>query len=530
MKFAFKILVVGILIIGCNDRGAKSDKEKTTTSLTEKQPNVLIIYPDQLRRYSAGFWSEPAYEKLVSGKPDPVITPNMDMLAKNGIVFTHAISNFPLCSPARGMLLSGRYPEQNGIWNNCRDDRDESLRDDIPVITDLFYQSGYSTAYFGKCHWLKNDPLFDADGNYVGSTESPGGNYMNRYDTYVPPGKSRHNIEYMYQSIKDSHYDPHIYSSDPNTIAGKKDGELYLPKIFSPKNEAEKIVAYLTNENEVRDVNKPFFLMWSINPPHNPWDDKNTDMEALEAYYDTDNYPNIDRSLVVRENADLETAQYARHYFANVTSTDKYIGIVLEELEKLGELENTIVVLSADHGEMLGSHGKTGKNTFETESLAIPFIVHWPDKLKKGTVTDVLFSVTDVLPTTMGLAGLEKEIPEEVEGINFSKLLLDPKTNYMAKPSGALLMLSNSRGIYTDRYTLCLDEKAGAESKSETKALKEAYIYDREKDPYQLNKIQLQDLPDVSEELLPLLGKALKKANDPWYQQRRYDELIVYPI
>lgn len=529
IKLSIKLCAVALLVLSCGGKREKLNETTAQETLDEKQPNVLIIYPDQLRRYSAGFWSEKKYEEHVLGTPDPVITPNIDILAKNGTVFKNAISNFPLCSPARGMLLSGMYPEQNGIWNNCRNDRDESLRDDIPTITDLFYQAGYSTAYFGKCHWLKNDPLFNEKGNYVGSDKSPGGHYMNRYDTYVPPGKSRHNIEYMYQAIKDEHNNPHIYSNDPFAIDGKKDGQLHLPKVFSPKNEAQKIVSYLNNQNQIRDVNKPFFMMWSINPPHNPWDDENTDMETLKKYYDTDKYPRIDSSLVVRNNADLKTANYARHYFANVTSVDKYIGVVLDELKELGLLDNTIVLFSADHGEMLGSHGKTGKNTFETESLAIPMIVHWPNGLKGGGINDVIFSVPDVLPTILGLAGLEKQIPQKMEGSDFSKLLFDPSTTKVTKPSGALIMLTASRGVHTNKYTLCLNAKKEDKTKGKATMLKDVYIYDNEQDPYQLDKITLDKLPEVSKELLVLLGKELKRTNDPWYQERLYSDMIIYP-
>ena len=75
------------------------------------QPNVLVIFPDQLRRYSAGYWSEDKYRKYVIGKSDPVVTPNIDKLAHNGVVFIQAVSNYPLCSPFRGMILSGMYPE-----------------------------------------------------------------------------------------------------------------------------------------------------------------------------------------------------------------------------------------------------------------------------------------------------------------------------------------------------------------------------------------------------------------------------------
>lgn len=513
-----------ILLVNCK---TKNITKHNVVEKDKKAPNVLIIYPDQLRRYSAGFWSEEKYRKYTIGQPDPVLTPNIDKLAKNGVVFTNAISNFPLCSPARGMLLSGMYPEQNGIWNNCRYNRDESLRDDIPIITDLFFKADYNISYFGKCHWLKNDPLFDKKGNYIGTTEEPGGYYMNRYDTYVPPGESRHNIEYFYQSIRDVHFNPLVYSSDANAIAGRKDGEFFEPKIFSVKNEANKIITYLNNKNNERDANKPFFMMWSINPPHSPWDDKNTDMVTLEKYYGTDLFPKID-TLVVRDNADLKVAHYTRHYFANITSVDAHIGEVLKELKKIGELDNTIIVFSADHGEMMGSHGREGKNTFETESLGIPFIVHWPKGLKGGSLNSVLFSVTDVLPTTMGLAGLQKNIPPEVEGKDFSEILLNPSTKNITEPEGVLIMLGNARGIHNKKYTLCLEENKQLLKKGNKTVLKATYLYDNIKDPYQFIKIPLSDRPEIAKNLLSLLGKELKRTNDPWYQNKKYADLIFY--
>ena len=510
-----------ILLMGCQPQ-----KTKENDSSTER-PNVLIIYPDQLRRYSAGFWSEVPYKNHVIGKPDPIVTPNIDKLAKNGVVFTQAISNYPLCSPNRGMLLSGMYPEQNGIWNNCRKDRDDSLKDEISTITDLFYNAGYNTSYFGKCHWLKTEPLFDEKGNYVGTNQAPGGNYVNSYDTYVPAGAARHNIEYFFQSLKDEHYNPHVYSNDPNTIEGKKDGELFLPKVYSPKIEAEKIVDYLQNKNAQRDSNKPFCMIWALNPPHNPWDDKNTEMEVLKKYYDSDKYPKIDTSLVVRKNANLKTAQYARNYFAAVTSADTYIGIVLNELKKMGALNNTIVILTSDHGEMLGSHGLQGKNVLEMEAIAVPFIVHWPNGVK-ANINDILLSATDILPTTMGLAGLGEKIPSEVQGKNLANSILNPSFNHEERSDAALLMLNNSRGVLTNRYTLCIQEEMNEEKNEETYLI-DSFLYDNLKDPYQLNKINLNEKPEVAKELLTKLGKLLKKANDPWFQKRKHDTIILYP-
>ncbi|WP_152287929.1 sulfatase family protein [Flavicella marina] len=515
----FSLFVLSTICISCSS-------QKTTKKVdTSKKPNVLIIFPDQLRRYSAGFWSEAPYNVHVKGKPDPVVTPNIDGLAKNGIVFTSAISNFPLCSPYRGMLMSGRYPEQNGIWNNCKVGRNHSLKDDITTIPDLFLAAGYNTSYFGKCHWLKNEPLFDKNGNYVGTKKAPGGHHVNKYDTYVPSDK-RHGIEYFYQALKDEHFNPRIYSNDPDAIEGKKDGELHLPKMFSAKNEAEKIISYLHNK-KFRDPNKPFCMIWSMNPPHNPWDDENTDMESLHQHYDTDKFPQIDKQLVVRKNADIDVANYARHYYANVTSADKYIGQVLTELKKTGQLDNTIVIFSSDHGEMLGSHGLTGKNVVELESLAIPFIVHWPKGVQAG-ISDILMSVPDVLPTVMGLAGLEKEIPKDIEGTNYAPLLTEPLKTDLKKPEAALIMLGNSRGVQTDRYTFCVQENKRPWHKKKATSVTAVFFYDNEKDPYQLNQILPEEQPEVAEKLLHTLGELLKKTNDPWYQNKTYQEIIPY--
>ncbi|MEO1012503.1 MAG: sulfatase, partial [Bacteroidota bacterium] len=508
--------------------GCKEEQKAEVSEVQDKSPNVLIIYPDQLRRYSAGFWSEAKYREYTIGKPDPVETPNMDRLAKNGVVFSNAISNFPLCSPARGMFLTGRFPEQNGIWNNCRVGREESLHDDLPAITDIFYEAGYNTAYFGKCHWLKNDPLFDKDGNYVGSNQHPGGHHTHRFDTYIPPGKSRHSIEYFYQSLtKNTHYDPVVFSSDPHAIMGKKDGEIHQVKAFSAKDESEKIISYLNNHNKVRDPNKPFFIMWATYPPHNPWDDENTDMGILEKYYGLDRFPELD-SLVVRDNADLEVAKYARHYFAIVTSVDFYIGSVIRELEKMGELDNTIVILSSDHGEMLGSHGRKGKNTLKTEALGIPFIIHWPNGLKGGEINDMLFGVPDVLPTTLSLAGLKKSIPDNLEGMDFSSSLLTTQNMDFQEPQGILIILRNAKGIHTKRYTLCIEENKELWETKQVAELNGAYLYDNQSDPYQQEKIPLDQKPEIARSLLGLLGQELKRSNDPWYQERKYSGVIIY--
>jgi len=511
MKFRLEILFILVfcfLFLYGSKKNKNKNKNVSIEINKEIKPNVLIIFPDQLRRYSAGYWSKEPYKNLVYGKPDPVITPNIDNLAENGIVFTNAVSNYPVCSPFRGMLISGLYPEQNGIWNNCKVGRDESLKNDIPTLPNLFKQANYNTAYIGKAHWLKPEPTFDKTGNFVATTSSPGGNYINNFDTYIPPGKERQGIEYFYQSVKDDHFNPMVFSNDPFTIDGKKDGEIHYPKQYSHKSESKVIIDYLKNNRNQRDATKPFLLIWSLNPPHNPWDDKNTDVSMVEKFYSKEKYPEIDKNLVVRNNAKLENTKHARNYFAAVSSVDYYIGLVLNELKSQGMLDNTIVIFSSDHGEMLGSHGKQGKNQMELEATAIPFIVHWPKGLQPRT-TNLLLSVPDILPTVMGLSGLKNNIPKTIEGSDFSSYLLNESTSTIKKPIASLLMIYNARGVLTDRYTLVIQKK------NVKKEHVESFIYDNEKDPYQLNKLQLDEIPKISKKLLKELAILLKQTNDP---------------
>ena len=225
--------------------------------------------------------------------------------------------------------------------------------------------------------------------------------------------------------------------------------------------------------------------------------------------------------LVLRENADLEVAHYARHYFANVTSLDQYVGIVLNELKSQGILDNTIVIFTSDHGEMLGSHGRTGKNVMENEAIAIPFIIHYPERLRPAVSTEIL-NVTDILPTVLGLAGLGELISEDIQGSDLSGSLLMDETGSGAQ-NAALLMLGSQRGLYTAEYTLCVAEDPGGDT------ISAAYMYDNLSDPYQLHRIDIRERPELARKMLIRLGQKLAESNDPWYKEQKYDDVIIYP-
>lgn len=489
------------------------------TFAQESAPNVIIIFPDQYRQFSLGFWSEGDNAKHIQGTPDPVKTPALDQLAHEGIVFSRAMSNFPVCSPYRGMLLTGLYPYKNGLTGNCHKNRKVGIKADGKAIANVYSDAGYETAYFGKCHWHRTEPVFDTKGTYQGSTDAPGGHYINPYDTYVPPGDSRLGFKYFFQTLRDVHFDPLCYSNDSKAIEGLKDGELYEPKRFSAEFETEALINYLDNTHNQRNSDKPFFITWSLNPPHNPWTEESTDMSFFPQYTE-DGKANID-GLLLRDNADKVKGEYAPYYFANVSAVDFYIGKVLEKLEEIGVADNTIIVFSSDHGEMLGSHGRSGKLSPQVEAFNIPFIIKWGDKLEHR-VEDLMLSVPDVMPTLLALSGFEDQIPESVQGTNFAEIFKNPANSEDGEPNEVLYMDYKSRGLYTGDYTFVVHTE-------DRKNFAEAYYYDNIKDPYQLQKIVGEDMDATLVKKFKVeLVSQLKAIDDQWAQDNICGEYLEY--
>ena len=508
-----KKVVFSLILLTFSIAGFGHNKSKA-----EKAPNVIIIFPDQMRQFSLGFWSQGDNTKYIQGKPDPVNTPALDKLANEGVVFNRAMSNFPLCSPYRGMLMSGQYPHTNGLTANCHKNRTVGINVNGKAIANVYAEAGYETAYFGKCHWHRTQPVFDENGTYQGTTEKPGGHYINNYDTYVPAGPARLGFEYFFQTLRDTHTDPLCYSNDPKAIEGLKDGELYKPKRFNAAMETDALLNYLDNTHNQRNTDKPFFITWSLNPPHNPWTEEHTDMRFFPQYTENGE-ANIDK-LLLRGNADKVTGEYAPYYYANVSAVDHFIGKVLEKLEEMGETENTIIIFSSDHGEMLGSHGRTGKLSPQVEAFNIPFIVKWGKKLQHR-VEDLMISVPDVMPTVLALSGLENEIPETVQGVNYSDIITQKKTK-VNKPESVLYIDYNSRGLYTGSHTFIVQT-------SDKVNFEEAYYYDNEKDPYQLHKITGEEMDKtLVEKWKKDLVTQLKAIDDKWAQKKICGNYLQY--
>lgn len=487
----------------------------------QEKPNIVYVFPDQMRNHAMEFWGEAPFSESINFKPDPVITPNLNGFARESAVFTNAYSNCPLSGPHRGMLFTGMYPQNNGVPLNPNSIRPiSSLHTDVTAWSDVFSQEGYSCGYIGKLHLDFPTPT---------DPENPGHYVEDKWpvwDTYTP-AERRHGFDYWYSyGTFDVHKDPHYWD---------KNGKKHEPKEWSTKHEADKAIAYLKNENNQRNPDQPFFLVVGMNPPHSPYNSLDDVMEK-----DYNLYKDKTASeLLIRPNADtsMKKAASAPYYFANITGVDREFGRILDALKELGLDDNTIVIFSSDHGETMCSQGVADpKNSPFIESISVPFIMRYPEKINPQIVDD-LFASVDIMPTLLGAANLKEKTPASVQGKDFSEGLLNnqPFNNsnegvlYIRNLNGDLdgdgnviSYLPESRGVKTKDYTLSLSIDKN------TNELTEVIFFNDKEDPYQLNNLNLDDYPEQKEMLLSLLGKLLKETNDPWYESQYLNNLIPY--
>lgn len=484
-----------------------------------QQPNVIYIFPDQFRNCALSFWGEEGFRDQVNFRPDPTITPNLNALAKESFVLSSAVSNCPLSSPHRGMLLSGMYPERNGVTLNCMEERPiSSLKEDITCIGDVYSAAGYNCAYFGKLHTdfpTPNNP--QNPGTYVSDVRPV-------WDAYTPPER-RHGFDYWYSyGTFDEHKRPHYWDNE---------GKRHEIREWSPKHETDEVISYLENSRGQRDTKKPFFIVMSINPPHSPY-------SSLEDCEEEDYVLYKDKSmkeLLVRANADTTMKKTASvpYYFASITGVDRQVGRLRKRLKELGLDKNTIIVFSSDHGETMCSQGiDDAKNSPYQEAYNVPFIVHYPEKVKPK-VDDLLLSSPDIMPTLLGLSGLADKIPASVQGTNYADLFLGKEVK---KPEGALYIQNvngnrdennmvidffpSARGIKTNRYTLSLSIN------KKTKKLQKVLFFDDQNDPYQLTNLKPEENQEVFNALCNQMGTLLKEADDIWYREGILSDLIHY--
>jgi len=444
-----------------------------------KTPNLVYVFPDQFRAQAMGFMNQ-----------DPVITPNIDKFASESKVFTNAVSNWPLCSPYRGMLMTGRWPHSTGIITNCNSSQpDVYLRKSEITFTDVLSDVGYDVGYIGKWHLDTPQGVPKAD-RWQDAI----------WDCYPLPDR-RHGINFWHgYNCSDNHLRPHYWIGD-----AKEDGKTFFDE-YSPLHEAKVTSEFIINKDgKVRDSDKPFAIFVSMNPPHPPFDKVPDKYRKL--------YPSDPEVLINRKNvSQFKKYKFAqrniRDYFAAVSGVDDAFGQILKAIDKAGLADDTVVVFSSDHGEMMGSHGRTGKTCPYEEAFRIPLIVRWPGRIPRGN-DGLHINVPDYMPTLLGLMGLKDKIPSKVQGTNYSNAFLGRD---IKKPGSTFYMRCSvnkphSRGVRTDRYTFVVEKEDDNSFNY--------ILFDNQNDPYQLKNIA-DESPELSDRLKAELNRWLKATNDPW--------------
>ena len=469
---------------------ASCDAREPSKPGPNRHPNLVIVMPDQMRGQALGFMNE-----------DPVITPNLDRLAHQGLVLTEAVVNYPVCSPMRAMFMTGQYPHANGVLSNCNSlsaPHGYELRQSARTWSDVLADKGYSLGYIGKWH---------LDSPHEPYVESSNNTPEMAWNEWCPPER-RHRFDFWYAyGTYDQHLKPMYWAGET-----RREEAFYVDE-WGPKHEADLAIDYIRNrDGALRDPNKPFALMVSMNPPHMPYD------LVPEKYVDRYEGKTF-RDLLVRPNVDYEgdskmselARNHTKNYFAMITGVDEQFGRIVEALEAEGLSEDTIVLFTSDHGNCLGTHGQVSKNNHYEESMRVPFLIRWPGRIPSRR-DGLLISTPDLFPTLLDLMGFGDDIPGEVEGQSFASLFLGGEGNrptsqlYVWVPVG--LPAHGRRGVRTERYTLVINKMPDEPV--------EVLLHDNVVDPYQLENVA-DELPEVVERLTEdELMSWLEKTRDPW--------------
>lgn len=546
------VAVAGIFPLTGGTRTVDTNKDKI-------QPNLLFVYADQWRRMAMSYYNDPRFDGTCN-QGDPVLTPNLDRCAREGMIFHNAVVASPICSPNRATLMTGLYPASHGLLDNSNYER---FSHDNETIAHVLSSNGYETAHIGKWHMSMTEP-----------------------DKFNETPEAKRGFEYWYGAPghNHQHFDARLYH-DKNEIdglgefvpGGKPLPNPFLPSFhyedealrkkesWNPDHLTRKALDYLKNTFEVRNQEKPFALYVSYNPPHTihgfipaggnegSWhiagqkdgtqyyghmDEREPDFDyrapiKYEAFYRQGNNHSDPVRTDLRGRPNVPEGHYSAGkclpgYFGAVNSIDDCFGRLDRYLSSTPDprypdkklKETTVVIITADHGEMMGSNGRMTKGIPLEESIGVPLIVRWPGQVPAGAEEDMVFNSVDLAPSLLGLVGLKFSGP--VDGTDRNRVFLGNEEN---KCEYAFLSLRKWRALRSENELYYVDFLADNEIR--------ATYYNLVKDPFQMQPVILQtgrksDLPGKKlqvqlNELHEALRQHLEDVNEPDYLLKSFD-------
>lgn len=441
-------------------------------------PNILLITADQLRYDCVGY-----------GGTYPVHTPNLNALAAKGAAFTNAFSHIPLCCPARQSLLHGRRPETFGaLWNFSGALPVASLQPEAFTWTRSLADNGYRSAFLGK--WGVHPTL---DATAFG------------YDSYTG--------ELDYRRFAESRYPDVAYT---NGFFGETNP---IPVEHSRTHWfAGRAVEQL---EKLQASGAPWHMALHFTDPHLPCRPSG----RFADMYDPASIPEwagfretfADKPYIQRQqllNWDIEHyiwedwAPIVARYYGMISQVDEAVGIVLKALKESGQDDNTIVIFTADHGDMCGSHRMMDKHYILYDDVVhVPFMIRWYGRWESGLRCDrFVYNILDLVPTLLEAAGLEAE-PGFLQGRSLVPLLagrqdeiVDWRDAVVASYNGQQFGLYTQRMIRTERWK---------------------YVWNT------TDMDELYDLLEDPAELVNLIGDPPSEAELSVLRQRLYEQLAA---
>jgi arylsulfatase A-like enzyme len=435
-----------------------------------RRPNLVYVFADQWRAAATGYNGDPNAH-----------TPNLDLLAKQSVNFTHAVSGCPVCTPYRASLMTGQYWLTHGSFMN-----DVPLRSNAVCFAEALDAGGYDTAYIGKWH-------LDGQGR----------------SAFTPPER-RKGFKF-WRALECSHdYSHSAYYGDSD--------EIKYWEGYDAIAQTKEAIQYIRTQ----DRQKPFALFLSWGPPHDPYQ---TAPEEFRRMFDPE-------KIVLRDNVPADQADAARKdlagYYAHMAALDHCLGDLLNELKDGGLANDTVFVFTSDHGDMLHSQGQEKKQRPYDESIRVPFLMRYPSEFGyRGRELDWMLNTPDIMPTLLGICGVK--IPDTVEGEDFSVPLRrwkKPETDsallMCVAPFGQFTRKQGGReyrGIRTKRYTYVRDLQGPW------------LLYDNKRDPQQLeNLCNRSEVKDLQARLDEKLQKKLKERHDTFEPAEAYLKQWGYSV
>ena len=465
-------LVSGFLLSGCSD-------ERTADQQEIRRPNVVFIMCDDLNDYSGAFGGHPQ-----------VKTPNINKLAKSGVVFGNAHSNVPVCSPSRNSLFTGIYTHRSRDFGWVAHDEQPVLKH-TKTLMEYFRENEYLVVGSGKLLHHNRKSLWDewgVDINNYGPFAFDGKDLVG-HPSVPEPFRSIGHVDGSFAPLSDVPAFPEesVGPDKPGWIYSKEDAR-YLNYVdendrdLTPDEMHAQWAAQKIRELERQDEQKPFFLAVGFVRPHTPLyapkrffdmfpieeielsplkEGDGEECHYLDLYPLTRKGPRYYR-ILGESYPDIEMGlkHFLQAYLACIAFVDEQIGIVLDAQDNSKFKDNTIIVLTSDHGWNMGEKEYLFKNSPWEESIRIPLIIRNPRESVPGSRVDHPVSLIDIYPTLADLCNLEgntarNESGPTLDGYSLRPFLRDPEFQHWKGPDGALTVLGvgpNDKDVLKQNY------------------------------------------------------------------------------